>query len=141
MVYILDACALITFLNDETGSDTVEDLLKKAIDGQISIFMNIINLVEVHYANIRSLGYEQAAIVLKHIRASPIQIISDFSEAVFQEASRLKAFYKCSLADAIGLASAIELSGQFVTSDHHELEAIEEKESIPILWLPPKSKK
>ena len=141
MVYVLDACALITFLNDETGSDIIEDLLKKAIDGQISIFMNIINLIEVHYANIRNLGQEQAAVILEKIYASPIQVITNFSSAVFQEASRLKAFYKCSLADAIGLACAIDVSGQFVTSDHHELEAIEEKESIPILWLPQKSKK
>ena len=83
----------------------------------------------------------QAAIILEQIRSSPIRIITNFSDAVFQEASRLKAFYKCSLADAIGLASAIELSGQFVSSDHHELEIIEKKETISIFWLPPKSKK
>ena len=141
MVYVLDACALITYLNDEPGSDIVRDLLKKAVNGEITIFINIINLIEVHYANIRSLGYEQAAIVLEQIRSSPIRIIANFSDAVFQEASRLKAYYKCSLADAIGLASAIELSGQFVSSDHHELEVIEENETISIFWLPAHSKK
>ena len=36
----------------------------------------------------------------------------------------MKATHKMSIADCIGLATAIELSGQFVSSDHHELEAI-----------------
>ena len=141
MVYVLDACALIRYLNDETGSDIVEDLVKKAIDGQVSIFINIFNLIEVHYYNIRSLGREKAATILKQIQASPIKVITDISDAVFQEASRLKASYKCSLADTVGLATAIELSGQFVSSDHHELELVEVNESISILWLPPKSQK
>jgi len=53
----------------------------------------------------------------------------------------LKASYKCSLADAIGLATAVEFSGQFVTSDHHELEAVEANEPIRFLWLPSHPKK
>ena len=136
MVHVLDACALISYLNNEHGSDIVEDLLKKAVDGTTDIYMNIINLVEVHYANIRTLGSDQAAIILENILAAPIQVVSVVSDTIFQHSSRLKAHYKCSIADAIGLATAIELSGQFVTSDHHELEAVEENESIPFLWLP-----
>ena len=138
---VLDACALISYLNDETGSDIVDDLLKKTAGGETNIYMNIVNLIEVHYANIRSLGPEQAEIILENILASPIQVVPAVSDTVFQQSSRLKASYKCSLADAIGLATAIELSGQFVTSDHHELEAIEKNESIHFIWLPAKPKK
>ena len=112
MIFILDACALLTYLNDESGSDIVEDLLQKTVDGEHIIYMNIVNLIEIHYANIRNLGTDKAAEMLKSI-----------------------------LADAIGLATAIERSGHFVSSDHHELEAIAEKESIPFVWLPPHPKK
>lgn len=28
--YVLDACALIAFLNDEAGADVVEELLRKS---------------------------------------------------------------------------------------------------------------
>jgi len=76
-----------------------------------------------------------------HVLAAPIQVVSIVSETIFQHSSMLKAHYKCSIADAIGLATAIELSGKFVTSDHHELEAVEENESIPFLWLPSHPKK
>jgi len=141
MIYVLDACALLSFLNNESGSDIVNDLLIKAVDDEIDIFMNIINLIEVHYANIRSIGTDQAAAILEKILAAPIQIVPAVSDDLFQQTARLKAFYKCSLADAIGLATAIELSGQFVTSDHHELKAVAENEDISFLWLPSHPKK
>lgn len=140
-IFILDACALISYLNDEPGSDIVDDLLKNAVNGEIEIYINIINLIEVHYANTRILGSEQAAIILDTILAAPIQVVSVISDTIFQQSARLKASYKCSIADAIGLATAIDLSGQFVTSDHHELEPIAENEVIPFLWLPSHPKK
>ena len=40
-----------------------------------------------------------------------------------------------SLADCIGLATALEFSGQFVTSDHHELEEIAKNEASLIYWF------
>jgi hypothetical protein len=49
--------------------------------------MNIVNLLEVHYANIRSLGKEQAAVILEKIFYSPIQIVSDVSDTVFQQSA------------------------------------------------------
>ena len=105
--------------------------------------MHIINLIEVHYANVRNLGSEQAEIILENILVSPIQIVPAISDTIFHNSARLKSSYKCSLADTIGLATAIEVSGHFVTSDHHELETVDKNESIPFLWLPshPKKKK
>jgi len=140
-MYVLDACALLSFLNNEPGSDIVDNLFVNAVDDKTAVYMNIVNLIEVHYANIRSLGADLAAVILDTILAAPIQVVSVFSDTLFQQSSRLKAVYKCSLADAIGLATAIELSCQFVTSDHHELEAVSENESIPFLWLPSHLKK
>jgi len=135
MIYVFDACTLIAYLHNEVGSDSVSDLLKKAVDGECVLYMNIINLIEVHYANIRSLGTEQAVEILENILSSPIQIISDFSDTVFQQSARFKAAYKCSLADAIGIATAIELSGVFVTADHHELETVANKERLNFFWF------
>jgi PIN domain nuclease of toxin-antitoxin system len=46
--YILDACALIAFLNEEPGQEIVADLLKKAQKGEAAIYMSIVNLIEVY---------------------------------------------------------------------------------------------
>ena len=57
------------------------------------------------------------------------------SRKAYREAARLKATYRISIADCIGLATASELSGQFVSSDHHELDAVGERENIPFFWF------
>jgi len=135
MIYVFDACALISYLHNETGSDIVFDLLKRAADGECAVYMNIINLIEVHYANIRSLGAEQVAVILEKILSIPIKVVSEISDTVFQQTARVKASYKSSLADAIALATAIERGGVFVTADHHELEAVASKETLNFLWF------
>jgi hypothetical protein len=40
-----------------------------------------------------------------------------------------------SLADSIGLAEAIINGGCFVTADHHELDIVEKKEHLNMLWI------
>jgi len=124
MRYVLDACALLAFLNDEEGAEKIEDLLNQSAASDVSIFMSIINLFEVYYGELRDKGVDIAQIVLEMVQHYSIKIIDTISEQVFREAARLKAAHKMSIADCIGLATAIELSGQFVSSDHHELEAV-----------------
>jgi len=135
MRYIIDACALLAFLNDEDGADKIEDLLNQSTANDISVFMSIINLLEVYYGELRDKGADIAQIVLDTVQQCSIKIIDTVSEQVFHEAARLKASYKMSIADCIGLATAIELSGQFVSSDHHELEAVAENKPSLIFWF------
>ena len=135
MRYILDACALIAYLHDEQGSDVINELLKKAVDDEVEIYISIVNLLEVHYANVRDLGKDQADVILEKVLSIPIKVVSVISNKTFHEAARLKTTYKMSLGDCIGLATAIEFSGQFVTSDHHELGPVAEQTPQFIFWF------
>ncbi|MDR1319051.1 MAG: PIN domain-containing protein [Treponema sp.] len=141
MTFILDACALIAFLNDEEGAAIVENLLDRSVSGEGTIFMSIVNLLEAYYGELRDKDIETARIVLDMIQNYSIRIIDTITHGVFHEAARLKSGYKLSLADAIGVATAKDLSGHFVTSDHSELEIIEQQESLSVLWLPARPKK
>jgi uncharacterized protein with PIN domain len=38
-------------------------------------------------------------------------------------------------ADAVGVATAIECGGVFVTADHHELETVANKETLNFFWF------
>jgi PIN domain nuclease of toxin-antitoxin system len=60
MNYTLDACALLAFLNDEEGADTIEELLDRAVAGDVFLFMSIINLLEIYYGELRDKGAEVA---------------------------------------------------------------------------------
>ena len=134
-IYVLDACAFIAFLDDEKGANIIVDLIQKADDMKIEIFMHRVNFLEVFYHTSRKHGIERAFLLFRAIYTYPINLISGLSNNVFLEAGRLKSMYKLSIADSIGLALSIIQNGRFVTCDHHEMDIIQKKENLDILWV------
>jgi predicted nucleic acid-binding protein len=135
--YVLDACALIAFLAGEIGEgyEAVRALLARADTEGIAIRISIVNLAEVYYNFIRKCGTMEAADeIMRHVDELPIEVISTVSNAVYREASRLKAVYKMSLADAFACATAIDLDATLVTKDG-EIEAVEKCEKLSVLWI------
>ena len=133
--YILDACALIAYLNDEKGADTVENIFDLALNGQTSVSMGIVNLLEVYYGILRDLGLSKADEVLNECRLLPVRIISDISDNVFKKAGRVKASYSVSLADSLALGLALATGDSLLTADHHEFDPIEAREPIKFAWI------
>jgi predicted nucleic acid-binding protein len=133
--YILDACALLALLKEEEGAYAVDALFQKAVRGEAALYMSVINLLEVFYGFIGEMGLDRAEKIMRCIDDTPLRILNYISPSVYREAARLKGSYRISLADAVGLATAFELSGQFVTSDHHELEKIEQNEPYTLFWV------
>jgi predicted nucleic acid-binding protein len=131
----MDACALIAFLQDEPGAETVTAILRSANDGDAVILINKINHLEVYYDIYRRVGKEKADDELAMIKKLPVIIQSELCDEVFLEAGRLKAAYKISLADAIALAEALISNRELLTADHHEFDDIERCESIHFHWI------
>ncbi|AEF81824.1 motility twitching protein PilT [Leadbettera azotonutricia] len=66
------------------------------------------------------------------------EIVRDLlRRATAREAAGLKSRHRMSHADALGLAAAKERGAAFVTSDHAELEPVEQHESNSFLWCGP----
>jgi predicted nucleic acid-binding protein len=130
----MDACAMIALLKNEKGADIVSSVYKNAKDGNAKIIMNRINLLEVYYGFYHADGKDYADKILSGIMQSVISI-TEFDDVLFPIAGRLKASYKISLADSIALAQAIVINGELITSDHHEFDVIENKESIVFRWI------
>jgi predicted nucleic acid-binding protein len=133
--YILDACALIALLQEEEGADTVAAVINAASKGEAEVVMHRVNLLEVFYDSYRSRGKKQADLVLVELKKRPVFINAEISDDIFAEAGHLKATYKISLVDSIALAQAIVTDGELLTADHHEFDAIEEKEPIRFCWI------
>jgi PIN domain nuclease of toxin-antitoxin system len=143
--YILDACALIALLKQEEGADKIRAILKEAKVGTAAVYMSVVNLIEVHYVFTKPLGKEGAAEILRKIPKLPIQVIVAINSHVFDEAVRIRSTYNrsktpISLADAIGLGTAITLNGSFVTSDG-ELKGPEAAEHAPVYRFRPFQRK
>ena len=133
--FIMDACALIAFLNKESGMEVVDDILMDALLNKASIIMNKLNLLEVYYDVYRRCGERSASDFLETVAGTPINIKPEITDAVLKEAGRLKASYKISIADSVALAEASVSGGTLLTSDHHELDLIENAEAIKIRWI------
>ena len=140
MNYLLDACALIALFNGEQGADMVARLLESTDRGAISLSMSIIQLLEVYYDRLYIVGAEAAKERVDAIIAGPISIIDPITYPVMYEAGRLKTTYSISLADSIACATAMSFNAALVTSDHSELEPLEQHENLSVLWLPPRPK-
>jgi predicted nucleic acid-binding protein len=133
--FVLDACALIAFLNDEEGADEVEKILQIAKQEKAQIFINQLNLLEVYYGVYREDGKEVAEEILSAVSKIPIKIIERINDAILKEAGRLKATYKISIADAVAVAQSKTKLALLVTADHHELDQLEQDNEVGIHWI------
>ena len=134
-IYVMDACAIIAFLQDEQGADKVVTVLANAKNGKCKIYINAVNLVEVYYNVYRVAGKAKADEEITMIKKLPVEINAEITDRIFEEAGRLKAYYKISFADSFALAQAIASGGELLTADHHEFDAIENKENIHFHWI------
>ena len=133
--YVLDACALIALLQDESGADIVDNIINSADDGEAIIIMHKANLLEVYYNSYRARGKDQADLMLSEVMNLPIEINSEITDDIFKEAGRIKSLYKISFADSFAVAQASVSGGELLTSDHHEFNAIEGNEPITFCWI------
>jgi predicted nucleic acid-binding protein len=135
LLYILDACALIAYLNDEPGADVVHELLQRLGDGSVSLLMHKMNLLEVYYGFYRERGQSIADEMLADMLGSGVRFLDSISDEVFLVAGRLKASHQISLGDAILLAQASASGAAVLTCDHHEFDAVEKVEPIIFEWI------
>ena len=141
MNYILDACALLAFINKEPGWAVVDGLLKQANAGEITLFMNLINFYEVYYKKFQKDGRQVADAIRDAVFDMAVNIVAVFPvSGIVWESARLKSAHKISLADSIVAGTASVLNFTLVTADHNELDRVEQNETISFHWIRPKQK-
>ena len=135
-IYILDTSALFTFIEDEEGADTVDNLLIAAEKGDITIYVSFISLTEVFYITKMEHGEQDAVERVKLIQSLAINI-KDSDESLNILAGGFKANYRMSLADAFIAALCQYHQGILV----HKDPALEQlTKSMQELRLPYKKK-
>ena len=128
---ILDTYAIIAFLQDESGADTVRNLFLKAEEGSIKLAMSVINLGEVWYTIARATSPETADRYVQEIRGVAIEI-EDADWTVTRLAATYNANSNISYADCFTAALARIRKGEIVTGDK-EFKLLENE--IKISWL------
>lgn len=131
MKQILDAHALLTFLEKETGYEKVESFFITAIDRDEYLLMSSVNYGEVYYIILRECGEDKIKQIEKVIQGLPIEIV-DVDIHIAREAACFKASKKISYADCFTAALAKINKGEIVTGDK-EFKVFEGE--IKIAWI------
>ena len=131
---VLDSFALIGYLENEPFSSRVEKILRQAREGRRLIYLHAIHLGEVYYITLRELGKDLADLAYARIREFPLTYIETIDEDLLRTATKLKATYSISYADAFAAAIAI-IKNAFLLTGDPEFQLLEDKENIFIEWL------
>lgn len=131
MKRILDAHALLVFLEKEPGFEKVESFFVNAIEKDNYLLMTSVNFGEVYYIVLRECGEEKAKEIEKIIKTLPIEIV-DVDRELAKEAAYFKATKKISYADCFSAALARLRKGELITGDK-EFKALENE--IRISWI------
>jgi PIN domain nuclease of toxin-antitoxin system len=121
MIYVLDASAMLAYLRGEVGAVVVENAL---LDATGQCMAHSINLCEVYYIVHRDTDELTAASAVSDFKTLGVVERSDFDEAFWKEAGKLKAGGGVSLPDCMGITLTNRVGGTFLTADHGELDKI-----------------
>jgi PIN domain nuclease of toxin-antitoxin system len=119
---VLDACAIIAYLRDESGAAEVVDVL---LNPEYRCFAHSINLCEVFYDFHRASGVEDARRALQDIARAGIVESSLMTADLWETAGIIKSIHRrVSLADCFAVALSQKLGGILLTSDHAEFDPL-----------------
>ncbi len=130
--YVLDANAVIINFENRNGSEKVQKLLETAGDGEIEIFMSVINLAEVFSSLWKRHGEPYARQAIQIIMASPIKII-EVNTASALEVAEIRATFHSGMGDCFAAWAAMAKRATLVTADSGFRKY---GDKFKVLWLP-----
>jgi ribonuclease VapC len=113
---VLDASAVMSFFEDRSGAEQVEELLAQGVAAKTELFISVVNWGEVYYSIWRAHGQEAARKVVAEIAQLPIEIV-DADAEMTKAAAELHARHKLPYADCFAAALAKNRKALLVTSD------------------------
>jgi PIN domain nuclease of toxin-antitoxin system len=116
--YVLDASALIRYVDDEAGADRVEEILSACASWQAKICISAIQWGEAAGNFRKRFGASQEAHIMSSLLPSEARIISATGERALQAAS-IKVDRNIAYADGFALDLAMESPNHIlVTADY-----------------------
>jgi len=132
---VLDSFALMAYYKDEIGSKKVSRIIDEASEGEIKLYLHVINWGEVYYSFFRKSGEKGAAKIEKLISSLPVEIFEDFSKRFVKQAAVLKGKYSMSYADCFAVNLAIKKKVRLASGDLEIAKVAKKERGLRLLWL------
>ena len=130
MSVVLDTEGLLIFYLDEPGAETMEKYLDKTQTGELTGYLNVVNLAEFYYILFRrdpKLANEKE----NNLRSYGLKIVPVTDNRLWREASLIKAEHALSLADSFAVATAKIMNAKLITGRDQELK----RAGVPLIKL------
>jgi len=127
---VLDTEGLLIFYLDEPGAETMEKYLDKTQTGELTGYLNVVNLAEFYYILFRrdpKLANEKE----NNLRSYGLKIVPVTDNRLWREASLIKAEHALSLADSFAVATAKIMNAKLITGRDQELK----RAGVPLIKL------
>ena len=131
MIQVLDAHALLAYLEREPGYEKVKAAFLDALEKDSNLLMTSVNFGEVYYIVMRDCGQQKADEIEKVVQTLPIEIV-DADVPLTREAAKFKAKHKVSYADCFAAALTKIKKAELLTGDR-EFECLQSQ--IKIAWV------
>jgi ribonuclease VapC len=128
---VLDAYAMMAFLEGEPGAETVRNLFVQSVRGEMHLVVTAVNLGEVYYNIARTNSLEIADRLVEKLTDMPVEIVSVDWELA-RQAARLKAETPIAFADCFAAALAQLRDCPVITGDK-EFQRLEQQ--VQVEWL------
>lgn len=132
MNHTLDACAMLAYLQSESGYQVVKALLDSPTE---NCYAHVINLIEVYYNFLRLADEQTAENAINDLIADGVVVCYDMDADFWKRVAKLKGRGRISIADCFCIALAQRLGGAVVTTDHHEFDALVPLNIVPINFI------
>lgn len=129
--YVLDASAVLDFLEDGPGAERMERLLKEAVHRGTRLLISVANWGEVFYHQWQERGEQTARGTMSGLSRLPLEVLPvDLAQVM--KAAELKAVHKIPYVDCIAAALAFLQKATLVTSDR-DFDKL--GRNFPVLWI------
>ena len=130
--YVLDANALLSFVNDEPGAERMQQLLASAMREHNPLLISVVNWGEVFYVSWERRGEEAAKRMMGSIARLPVEVVPA-DVLLISKAAEIKSLHKIPYADSVAAALAELRQAILITSDR-DFQKLGRR--IRLYWLP-----
>lgn len=130
--FVLDASAVLRFIDDGPGASRIEELIIQAQDGRVRIVISAVNWGEVYYVIARKRGDSEANTFSGKFRNLPIKIIPA-DDRTAELAGELRNRFALPYADAFA-ASLAESEHATLVTGNFDFKTL--KDVLPVEFLP-----
>lgn len=130
--YVLDASALLRYLDDEPGAERVEAIIRECFAGRARSLISAIQWGEIAVNSRKRLGTSRALRVMDRLQAIEIEVVPATREQAMSAAG-LKVGREISYSDAFSLDLAMRSAEHVLVTADYRLKVVKDLARIEFL--------